>query len=63
MTQKELLYIEDAIGHEKCILSNLYDINNCLSDEDLKDFIKKEIKMHQKINEDFLKLLKEKANE
>lgn len=63
MTQKELLYVEDAIGHEKCILSNLYDIKNCLSDEDLKDFIEKEIKKHKKIKDDFYKLLKEKANE
>ena len=25
MTQKELLYVEDAIGHEKTIISNVID--------------------------------------
>ena len=40
MTQKELLYVEDAIGHEKTIISNVIDYINCLQDENLINFMK-----------------------
>ena len=32
MTQKELLYVEDAIGHEKNIISICNETLNCLED-------------------------------
>lgn len=58
MTQKELLYFEDALSHEK----NLIDILNCnlscCEDESIKSFLENEIKVHEKIRCNLLKLLK-----
>ena len=39
MTQKELLYFEDAVGHECSIISILEDTKNKLEDSSLVDFI------------------------
>ena len=63
MTQKELLYVEDAIEHEKCIISYLEEMLNCLEDEDLIEFSNKELKIHQNEKKDLIKLLEEKENE
>ena len=63
MTQKELLYFEDAVSHERIIVSNLIDIMNCLNDENLKEYVKKEITNHQKQEKELMKLLGENANE
>ena len=63
MTQKELLYVEDAYNHEKTVISNIQDYINCLQDEDLIDFMKKELKNHEIIKKDILKLLEDESNE
>ncbi len=63
MTQKELLYVEDAIGHEKTIIENIKDYINCLQDENLIDFMKKELKNHEKEQKDLIKLLESETNE
>lgn len=63
MTQKELLYIEDAIGHEKNIMSICEDIVNNLEDEDLISFMKSEIKSHQKMEKKLKDMLEKKSNE
>ena len=63
MTQKELLYVEDAIGHEKTIISNVIDYINCLQDENLINFMRKELKTHEKIKKDLIKLLESESNE
>ncbi len=63
MTQKELLYVEDAYNHENTVISNIQDYINCLQDEDLIDFMKKELKTHERIKKDILKLLEEETNE
>ena len=63
MTQKELLYFEDAVCHERVIVSNLINIMNCLNDENLKEYVKKEITNHQKQEKELMKLLGENANE
>ena len=63
MTQKELLYVEDAIEHEKCIISYLEEMLQSLEDEDLISFSNKELKNHQKEQKDLIKLLEEKENE
>ena len=39
MTQKELLYVEDAIGHESSIISILTENINNLENDELKDFM------------------------
>ncbi len=54
MTQKELLYLEDAINHEKNIIDILNNIVNALEDENLVSFIEKEIKKHYTMEEKLL---------
>ncbi len=63
MTQKELLYVEDAIGHEDNIISIIKESIENLEDEELVSYMEDEIDMHQSIREKLMKLLKEKANE
>ena len=63
MTQKELLYIEDAIGHEKNIISIIKETINLLSDENLVSFLEKEEKKHTSMQEKLMNTLKEYSNE
>lgn len=63
MTQKELLYVEDAIGHEQNIISICEDMLNNLEDENLVSFMKSEIKSHTQTKESLIKVLEEKSNE
>lgn len=63
MTQKELLYIEDAIGHEENIISVCNETLNYLEDEALVSFLSKEVKKHMTMKEKLLKVLEDKANE
>lgn len=63
MTQKELLYMEDAIEHE----TNLIDILNytidTLEDEDLVTFMKGQLKKHNSMKEKLMKVMEDAANE
>ncbi len=63
MTQKELLYMEDAVGHE----TNLIDICTytieMLQDKDLKSFMKGQLKKHQSLKEKLMKALEGSKNE
>lgn len=59
MTQKELLYVEDAIGHEKVIIACINNIINELDDDNLIDYMNKELKEHEKTKNNFMKLLEE----
>jgi hypothetical protein len=63
MTQKELLYIEDAIGHESNIIGICNEMLDLLEDEYLCSFITKELKKHENTKEDLLNLLEVKCNE
>ena len=63
MTQKELLYVEDAIMHEKNIMGICNLIIDSFEDEDLVTFMEKECKSHNNMLEKLEKILKEKANE
>ena len=57
MTQKELLYLEDAYKHEEniiCILKNMVDL---LETEDLVSFFESEIKKHKSIKNKLINLL------
>ena len=63
MTQKELLYVEDAIGHEKSIITILDDTISRLEDESLKNFIKKEMKKHEDMLNELMNFLEGCANE
>ena len=63
MTQKELLYTEDAVKHECNIISILDYMENNLEDEDLVTFVKDEIKSHNKTKKELINLLKENVND
>ena len=62
MTEKELLYFEDAIGHEKNIVSSLNQSVNMVTDEDIKSFLNSEITKHKSIENDLMNMLGGKAN-
>lgn len=63
MTQKELSYLEDAIGHEDNIIKICSESITYLEDEDLVAFIDEEIKSHSKLKNKLMNLMEEKANE
>lgn len=60
MTQKELLYIEDAIGHEKNIIKICRDNIKYLSDKKIISFIEEEINKHILIEKRLMKMLEVK---
>ena len=63
MTQKELLYYEDGVGHEGNIIKILNSsLDNCESEE-IRIFLENEIKIHEKLKENLISLLEEKVNE
>ena len=63
MTEKELLYLEDAIGHEKSIIEIFNNLINNIEDSNLLNFMSLQMSNHEKIKENLISLLKEKANE
>lgn len=63
MTQKELLYIEDAIGHENTIIDLCNDMISNLEDKDLVTFTKKQMKSHIEIKDNLIHLLEDNINE
>ena len=63
MTQKELLYMEDAIGHEKNIQCIINESLNYLEDQTLVSFMKKELKKHQMMEQKLMSKLEDKVNE
>lgn len=62
MTQKELLYVEDAIGHENSIIKICHESIKMLSDEELISFLESEIAKHTTTKEKLTNLLEAKAN-
>ena len=63
MTQKELSYVEDAVGHESTIIKILEETAMNLQDEDLVSFINSDIEAHTSIKERLMNLLEEQVNE
>lgn len=63
MTQKELLYVEDAIGHEGNIIKICQDAVTKLEDESLVKFMESEINRHKSMKEKLMNMLEAKANE
>ena len=63
MTQKELLYLEDAIGHEKNIISICSESINNLEDEELISFMNGELEKHNSMLDNLMKVLEAKVNE
>ena len=63
MTEKELLYLEDAVSHESIIISICEDMEEKIEDEDLKSFITSEIEKHTSIKDELMNFMEEKVNE
>lgn len=62
MTQKELAYFEDAIGHEGNIIQIIDETLKNLEDANLVSFMQEELDCHKNLKETLLTKLKEKAN-
>lgn len=61
MTQKELLYVEDAIGHEKSLIKILEEEISSAKDDEIVEFLEEEVTIHQNIEDKLTSLLEEKA--
>jgi len=57
MTEKELLYVEDALGHEQYFQTQCQDAAGRLQDADLKQFTKQMEQQHRTIFQSFYDLL------
>lgn len=57
MTSKELLYVEDALGHEKFMKSCATKTSSKLSDPTLSSYMGELAKKHDEIYNKFLNLL------
>lgn len=63
MTQKELSYVEDAIGHEGNIIKIIDESVKNLQDEELITFMNEELSTHTTMKEKLMNLLEAKVNE
>ena len=63
MTQKELLYVEDAIMHEKNVIAYLDYLVNTLEDDNLITFINEQTKKHEDIKKKLTKELEVTSND
>ena len=63
MTEKELLYMEDAIGHEQNIISIIDESIKKLEDENLITFMQNQKENHSSTLDNLMTTLKEAAHE
>ena len=63
MTQKELSYYEDAIGHEDNIIKIITESINNLKDSEIISFMEKEKSKHNEMKQRLMSVLEEKSNE
>lgn len=61
MTEKELLYVEDAIQHEIYMLTTIKEVEDCLIDDNLIKFVKKMERKHEDILTLFTDLLEKEV--
>ena len=59
MTQKELAYVEDAIGHEKNIIGICEQSMELIEDDSWCKYLKKEVEKHNKMKEELINLLED----
>lgn len=57
MTSKELLYVEDALGHEKYFQAKCKETAGQLQDTQLKAFVEQMAQKHQQLFQSFYSLL------
>ena len=63
MTEKELLYFEDAISHEQNLCAYIEYAISVLEDNKLIEFMKKELKIHEMIESKLLGVMEDTCNE
>ena len=63
MTQKELLYVEDAIKHEQSMICYVKECISYLEEKTLVSFLEGELKKHQAFEEKLLHLLEVNSHE
>ena len=63
MTQKELLYLEDAIGHEDNIIKIIEESIKLLDDNDLVSFFDEELSIHNALKQNLIEKLEVSAYE
>ena len=57
MTTKELLYVEDALGHEKYFQTKCKETASQIQDTELKNYVEQMAQKHQQIFQSFYGLL------
>lgn len=57
MSPKELLYLEDALGHEKFLKAQCQQAVSELTDQDLKNFVQQLTQKHQQVFSQFYQLV------
>lgn len=57
MTSKELLYVEDALGHEQFLKMKFQETAGQIQDADLKTCVEQLVQKHQQIFQSFYGLL------
>ena len=57
MSPKELLYLEDALGHEKFLKTQCQQAIAQLSDPDLKNYVQQLVNKHQELFSQFYQLV------
>ena len=62
MTQKELLYVEDAVGHETNIIKILQETIKNIQDEKLISFLEKKLETHVSMKEKLISKLEGISN-
>ena len=57
MTTKELLYVEDALGHEQYFQTHCQQTVNKIQDAELKNCVQQMVQKHEQIFQSFSGLL------
>lgn len=57
MTTKELLYVEDALGHEQYFQTKCNEVMNQIQDGELKNCVQEMAQKHKQIFQSFYGLL------
>lgn len=57
MSSKELLYVEDALGHEKFLKTQCQQAVQALTDPDLKNYVQQMMTKHQQLFNQFYQLV------
>ena len=63
MTEKEMLYLEDAVGHEKNIIKICDETIKMMDDDNLINFMQNQKELHMQTKEKLMNIMEEKYNE